>query len=185
MAEDARKRLREQGRIPRGKILIGLIALAVIIFASVMIEKNINGKITDVTIKKSSITDRKAVFIPIKQLDTNIIAVKASDGTYRLAFDDCIGCYYQYGKHSGFKNNKDNSGIVCKTCGCEIFYDDMGFMSEECMAYPIAESEIESDDDYFVIPAHYLEAKKSILESWRSGSLVGAQEQTLHRGKKQ
>ncbi len=81
MAEDARKRLREQGRITRGKILIGLIALAVIIFASVMIEKNINGKITDVTIKKSSITDRKAVFIPIKQLDTNIIAVKASDGT--------------------------------------------------------------------------------------------------------
>ena len=185
MAEDARKRLREQGRITRGKILIGLIALAVIIFASVMIEKNINGKITDVTIKKSSITDRKAVFIPIKQLDTNIIAVKASDGTYRLAFDDCIGCYYQYGKHSGFKNNKDNSGIVCKTCGCEIFYDDMGFMSEECMAYPVAESEIESDDDYFVIPAHYLEAKKSILESWRSGSLVGTQEQTLHRGKKQ
>ena len=43
MAEDARKRLREQGRITRGKILIGLIALAVIIFASVMIEKNING----------------------------------------------------------------------------------------------------------------------------------------------
>ena len=42
MAEDARKRLREQGRITRGKILIGLIALAVIIFASVMIEKNIN-----------------------------------------------------------------------------------------------------------------------------------------------
>ena len=40
MAEDARKRLREQGRITRGKILIGLIALAVIIFASVMIEKN-------------------------------------------------------------------------------------------------------------------------------------------------
>lgn len=174
MAQSERDRIKERNRATHKKVLIGIIAIIAMIFFATMIEKSINRQIEDVVIEKSTISAEKAVFIPLEQLDTNIIAVQASDLTYRLAFDDCIGCYYQKKKHSGFENNKDNTGLICKGCKAEIFYDDMGFLPEESMPYPIAESEIISDNDKFVISADYLEGKKILLDKMRSGKLENA-----------
>ena len=174
MAQSELERIKETNRATRKKVLIGIIAIIAIIFFATMIEKSINNQIEDVVIEKSEVTTEKAIFIPIKQLDTNIIAVQASDLTYRLAFDDCLGCYYQKKKHSGFENNRDNTGLICKGCKAEIFYDDMGFLPEESMPYPIIEGEIVSDNDKFVITADYLEGKKLLLDKMRSGKLENA-----------
>lgn len=167
-------RIKERNKTARRKIVLGIMVVVAIIVFAIMIEKSINGQIEDVVIEKSTITTEKASFIPLKQLDTNIIVVQASDMTYRIAFDDCLGCYYEGKKHSGFENNKDNTGLICKNCKREIIYDDMGFLLEESMPYPIPESEIISDNDKFVIPAKYLEGKAIILEKMRNGKIENA-----------
>lgn len=166
------------------KAVLGVIFVLVILVAALMIETHISGVIKDFTVKKSSITDEKATFIPLKQLDTDIIAVKASDGTYRLAFNDCTRCYYQEGKHKRFTNNNSEDGLVCENCGCEIKYDDIGFVTEEGTPYPIAESEIISDKENFTLTADYLKNKKLILESWRNGSIKGKVEDLTDRNSK-
>lgn len=167
-----RDRIKEQAKSRRRKLLFGIIAVIVLIIIAVVIEANINRRPTDIIIEKSSISEEKAEFIPLKELDTNIIVVKATDGSYRIAFDDCIGCYIEYGVHGQYKNNSDNTGLICKNCKNEVMYDEMGYLPEESMPYPISEVEITSLDDRFVISADYLEEKKLVLEKYRKGDFV-------------
>lgn len=169
--DSVRNRVKEHKKIRDKKLLFGLIVVVILIIIAVALENRISSKPTEVTIYKNEITDEKAIFIPLKQLDTNIIAVKAVDGSYRLAFDDCIGCYQQFGVHGKFKNNSDNTGLICDDCKSEVMYDEMGYLAEESMPYPIAEVEIESLDDRFVISADYLETKKQALLEMRSGKV--------------
>ncbi len=170
--DEIRNRLNENRKARKRKYLIGIIAVAALILFAVLFEKNINSKLQDITIMKSEISDEKAIFIPVKQLDTNIIAVKVNDGSYRLAFDDCTGCYLQFGKHGSFENNSDNTGLICKNCESEVMYEEMGFLPEESMPYPIIESEISSLEDRFVLGADYLEAKKLTIEDMRKGKVA-------------
>jgi len=166
-----RERVNEQRQIRNRKMTVGIVAVCIVVLIATMLESRINNRITDVEVMKNEITDEKAIFIPLKKLDTSIIAVKAADGSYRLAFNDCIGCYYTEGKHYRYKNNEENTGLVCENCKAVVTYDDMGFLTEEAMPYPIAESEIVSESDRFVISAQYLESKKQILENMRSGKV--------------
>ena len=167
--DSVRDRVKEHGKNRNKKLLFGLIAVIILVIVAVTLENRINSKPQEVTIYKNEITDEKAVFIPIKQLDTNIIAVKAIDGSYRLAFDDCKGCYEQFGVHGKFENNADNTGLICDNCKSEVMYDEMGYLPEESMPLPISEVEIQSFDDKFVISADYLEGKKEMLTQLRSG----------------
>ncbi len=168
--DNVREKLKEQNRNRRRKVLVGLIVLIIVVMSAIMIEKNISMSITGVTVEKSSISDEKASFIPIKQLDTNVIAVKFTDGSYRLAFDDCKGCYVQYGKHAKFKNNADNTGIICKNCKSEVAYEDIGYdFGDVVIPYPIYENEIIVNEDSFVLSKDYLEKHQLIFEELRQG----------------
>ena len=167
--DNVRRKVQEQNKNRQKKMLFGFIAVIIVIIVALMIENSINMNVTDFTVKKSKISEEKAVFIPIRQLDTNIIAVKLTDGTYRLAFDDCTGCYTVYGKHGKFENNADNTGLVCKNCRSEVLYEQMGFLPEDSMPYPIAMPEIVENEDSFVLKKDYLEKHKQILESKRNG----------------
>lgn len=167
-----RDRIKELGKIRNRKMLLGIITVIILVIAAIAIESRINSKPTDIIINKSDISSEKALFINVKPLDTNIIAVKAIDGSYRLAFDDCTRCYQQFGVHGKFKNNADNTGLVCNNCKSEVMYEEMGFLPEESMPYPIHEIEIQSTDDKFVIPAEYLETKKQVLLEMRSGKVT-------------
>lgn len=170
--DSVRDRVNEHNKNRKRKFLFGAISIAILVIIAILLENQINMKPTDTTIMKNEISDEKAVFIPLKELDTNIIAVKTTDGGYRLAFDDCTGCYHQFGKHAKFKNNADNTGLICQNCKSEVMYDEMGYLTEESMPYPIPEIEITSLDDRFVISADYLEKKKQALEEMRSGKIV-------------
>ena len=167
--DNVRRKVTEQNKNRQRKILLGLIAIIIVVVAAIMIERSINMNVTDVTISKSEITEEKAVFIPVRPLDTNVIAVKLTDGSYRLAFDDCTGCYTLYGKHGKFENNADNTGLICKNCKSEVLYEQMGFLPEESMPYPIEKPEIIETEDSFILNKDYLEKHKQILETKRSG----------------
>lgn len=167
-----RERMNELNKNRRLKMILALIIVVALIMCVVAIEFHIYNNVVDITIMKEDISDEKASFISVKPLDTNIIAVKTSDGKYNLAFDDCLSCYNQYGKHYGFKNNENRTGLICKNCKNEVSYDSMGFVPEGCMPFPItvkAESGIQSFDDRFVFSAEYLERMKDEFSRMRTG----------------
>ena len=172
--DNVREKINEHSKNRQRKMLIGLIAVIILVVGAILVEQSISASIKDVTIEKNSISEEKAKFIPINQLDTRIIAVKLSDGSYRLAFDDCTGCYSQYGKHGKFRNNEDNTGLICQNCKSELIYEDMGFYTEESMPYPIYLTEIEESEDAFIIPVRYLEKHKKIFEELRKGNAVNS-----------
>ena len=168
--DNVREKVKEQNRNRHGKMIVGLVLLVAVIVAAIMIEKSIDMNITEITIVKNDISDEKAEFIPIKQLDTSVIAVKLTDGSYRLAFDDCKGCYIQYGKHARFRNNESNTGIVCENCKNEVAYEDIGYDSGDVVIpYPIYENEILNNEESYVLTVDYLEKHKRILEELRLG----------------
>ncbi len=170
--DNIREKVSEQNKTRKSKLIIGLAALVILVICAFLVEQNINIRLTDMVVKKSSISEEKAQFIPLRQLDTNIIAVKLSDGSYRLAFDDCTGCYSQFGKHGKFKNKEDNTGLICKNCKSELSYEDMGFLTEESMPYPIYETEIETDEERFILSVEYLSKHKAIFSELRKGKAI-------------
>lgn len=162
--DNIREKVKEHSRNRNKKYFIALVVLVIVVAFVVMIEKNISMSVTDVTISKAKITESKAIFVPVKQLDTNIIAVKLSDGSYKLAFDECTACFAQYQKRYGFKNNADNTGLVCKKCKSEVVYEEMGYDTIDlAIPYPIFEHEITVTDDSFVLPKEYLENHQQIF----------------------
>jgi len=100
--DPVREKLNEINKNRQIKILLALIVVVILIIVVILLEVQINKQIDDITINKNDISEKKAIFIPVEELDTNIIAVKSSDGKYKLAFDDCTGCYSMYGIRSGF-----------------------------------------------------------------------------------
>ena len=170
--DSVREKVSEQYKNRKRKILIGLAAFVILLICAFLVEQNINIRLTDVVIQKDSIPEEKAQFIPLRQLDTNIIAVKLSDGSYRLAFDDCTGCYSQFGKHGKFKNDDNNTGLICKNCKHELSYEDMGFLTEESMPYPIYETEITVDEEKFILSVDYLSKHKTMFSALRKGKAI-------------
>lgn len=157
----------EAKRFPYFKLLLGIIAVAVIVFGALAVENAIGNTVREVNIKKSTLSKDKVTFYSVKPLDTQIMAVIASDGTIRLAFNDCLSCYYNDGVRAHFTDT--GVSVVCDNCGCETFYDDMGLLSYECTPYPILSDYIYEDDTHVAIHADFLEECKDMLNLLRSG----------------
>ncbi len=157
----------ETKRFPYFKLLLGVLAVAIICFGAFSVEKAIGNTVRDVNIKKSSLSTDKVTFRSVKPLDTKIMAVIASDGTVRLAFDDCLSCYYNDGVRAHYTDT--GTSVVCDNCGCETMYDDLGVLSYECTPYPILSDYIYEDDTTLEIRKDFLEECKDMLGVLRSG----------------
>lgn len=165
--EEKNEELNEKKRFPYFKVILGIIAVVAIVFGGIGIERIIDTSVKDVNIKKTSLSADKVKFINVKPLDTKIMAVIASDGTVRTAFDDCLSCYYNDGVRAHFTDT--GKSVVCDNCGCETFYDDMGILSYECTPYPILSDYRDEDDHTIMIRADFLEECKDMLGVLRSG----------------
>ncbi len=157
----------EKKRFPFFKLLLGIIAVAAIIFGAVAVERNIDKTVRDVNVNKSALSSEKVTYFSVKPLNTRIMAVKASDGTVRLAFEECLSCYYNNGVKSKYADK--NGSVVCSNCGCVTYYDDMGVLSYECTPYPILSDYIIEDDHTITVPKDFLEECLNMLEVLRSG----------------
>lgn len=175
--DNVRERVIEHRRLSRKKVLLGFILIAMLIFVAVLIENWLaeNPNPTDVVIKKDKISVGNALFVEVDALDTNIIAVKTEDGDdfkYNFVFDDCEGCYQQYGKHFSYRVNDDKTGIVCKNCGHGAAFEEMGFVAEDCHPIMIHPQDVIDNGDSFVFTAEYLQEKQTELEDKRSGKAM-------------
>lgn len=106
-----------------------------------------------------------ASFYPVEVDGTSmeIIAVKASDGTIRTAFNTCQVCYTSgrgYYKQSGDK-------LICQNCGNQFSMDQVEIESGGCNPWPIFDENKTITDDTISISYDFLKESKDIFANWK------------------
>ena len=93
-----------------------------------------------------------------------VLAVKASDGTVRTAFNTCQVCYSSgrgYYKQEG-------EDLVCQNCGNYFTADDVEVTKGGCNPVPIFPEYKTVDDTTITILKDHIEETKVIFENWKS-----------------
>lgn len=149
-----------------------IIAIAVILIAGIFIFKAFNKSddtsavASDVAIPISEISET-VKFYPVKSGNTNmeILAVKASDGTIRTAFNTCQVCngspkaYYK----------QDGDVIVCQNCGNRFSMDMIEQQRGGCNPIPIDQENKTDDGTNIVISKDFINQNKNLFTSnWKT-----------------
>ncbi len=158
--------------ITNGNVIIGIAAIVVVVAALLIINGNKGNNAgsvpegSDVVITKSDITET-VTFIPTKVGKTNmeIMAVKASDGTIRTAFNTCQVCngspraYYK----------QDGDMVICQNCGNQFSMDMIEEQRGGCNPVPIMEDEKIDGSDTITIPKDVIAQNKGLFtENWKT-----------------
>lgn len=108
-----------------------------------------------------------ATFYPVTIDGTKmeVLAVKASDGSIRTAFNTCEICY---ASGSGYYKQSGNK-LVCQNCGNAFLMDQVGVVGRGgCNPYSIFESERTADGDNITISEGFLRASTKIFANWKN-----------------
>jgi len=120
----------------------------------------------DLVIPKSEITET-VKFYPLRVGSTNmeVLAVKASDGSIRTAFNTCQVCN---GSPRAYYKQEGNT-LVCQNCG-NIFEMDMVEQQRGgCNPVPIMEDEKTDDGINITISKDFIEDNKDLFTSnWKT-----------------
>lgn len=121
-------------------------------------------KDADIIIRTSSITENPS-FYPAQINGTNleVIAVKASDGTIRTAFNTCQVCYNS-GK--GYYEVEGNQ-LVCQNCGNRFGMDDIEVTKGGCNPVPITSEYKTESDETITISKDFLTQATQIFDNWK------------------
>lgn len=127
--------------------------------------KSVTNENGDMEIPISSIT-KDATFYAYDELDSKmeVIAVKASDGTIRTAFNTCQVCY---DSGRGYYI-QEGDRLVCQNCGNSFSMDDVEIAQNGCNPVPIFDEQIKINSDVMVIPKEFLKDAEVIFKSWKS-----------------
>lgn len=121
-------------------------------------------KDSDIIIPVKSVTDSPS-FYPanINGTDMEVIAVKASDGTIRTAFNTCQVCYNS-GK--GYYKYEDGQ-LVCQNCGNRFGMDDVEVTKGGCNPVPITDEYKKVNDTSITISKDVLTEAAAIFNNWK------------------
>lgn len=156
------------------KAIACVVGAVIVLLAAVFVVKGVVGKnngtaVTkggDLIIPKSEITEN-AKFYPYKAEGTNmeILAVRASDGTIRTAFNTCQICngspraYYK----------QEGSMLVCQNCGNRFSMDMVEKERGGCNPIPIMEGDkIDDGTNIIIAESFILENKKLFTSNWKT-----------------
>ena len=121
---------------------------------------------SDLVIPKSDIT-QTVKFFPVKAGKTKmeIMAVKASDGTIRTAFNTCQVC--NGSPRAYYKQQGDV--VVCQNCGNKFRMDMIEQQRGGCNPVPISKEDKTEDGTNIVIPWTYIEANSDLFtDNWKT-----------------
>ena len=123
-------------------------------------------QVSNMTINKSDITSKVAKFYPVTVDGTKmeILALKASDGTIRTAFNTCQVCYTS--GRGYYKLEGDT--LVCQNCGNRFTPDQVAQQKGGCNPVPILESERTDSGSSITIGSDFLLQSKALVASWKS-----------------
>ncbi|BCN31951.1 DUF2318 domain-containing protein [Anaeromicropila herbilytica] len=113
----------------------------------------------------ASVTDQVS-FNPYNKLNNTmeVIAVKASDGTIRTAFNTCQVC-----NGSGRGYYKEENGVLtCQNCGNQFSVDDIGMIRGGCNPVPISDDEKKVTDTSIIISKATLKQYEGIFDNWKN-----------------
>ena len=112
----------------------------------------------------SEITD-EASFYPIivDGEDMEVLAVRATDGSIRTAFNTCQSCYTS---GAGFYRFEDGE-LVCNNCGFHFSPDQVEVASGGCNPWPIFNENKTVTEDQILISYDFLSASKEIFANWK------------------
>jgi uncharacterized membrane protein len=117
----------------------------------------------DLVIQISEVTEN-AIFYPVDIDGTRleVLAVKAPDGTIRIAFNTCQVCY---GSGRGFYK-QEGTVLVCQNCGNRYRMGQVGMRSGGCNPVPIFPQNAKITDADITIARDFLKEAKSIFARW-------------------
>lgn len=118
----------------------------------------------DMVIPKADVTET-ATFYSYDELDTymEILAVKASDGTIRTAFNTCQVCY---ASGRGYYIQEGDE-LVCQNCGNRFKMDDVEVAKGGCNPVPIFKEMKTETDTAITIPKDLFVEAESIFANWK------------------
>ncbi|AEY66228.1 DUF2318 domain-containing protein [Clostridium sp. BNL1100] len=154
------------------KLNFTIIGAIIVVLAGILILKFAGNDsqnivaVEDTIIPKSQITN-KVTFYPVKAGKTNmeVLAVKASDGTIRTAFNTCQVCngspraYYK----------QEGDVIVCQNCGNRFSMDMIEQQRGGCNPIPIYRENKKEDPENITIPKEFIENNKGLFTAnWKT-----------------
>ena len=106
-----------------------------------------------------------ASFFPLEVDDTamEVIAVRASDGSIRTAFNTCQVCY-DSGRGYYVQSGND---LVCQNCGNRFSMDQVEIEAGGCNPWPIFDENKTVTDDEISISYDFLVESRDIFENWK------------------
>lgn len=121
-------------------------------------------KDSDIVIQVKEVTE-KPTFYPatIDGINLEVIAVKASDGSIRTAFNTCQVCYSS-GK-GYYKVEGDE--LVCQNCGNRFTMDDVEVTKGGCNPVPITSEYKKVDDETITVTKDVLTQATEIFKNWK------------------
>lgn len=164
------------------KIIIGL-GLVIALVSTVFLVKNnasnqkasTNGTNTkkeaqfsengDMIIPVADVTDKANFYAyDVDGTKMEVIAIKASDGSIRTAFNTCQVCYSS-GK--GYYVQEGDK-LVCQNCGNKFAASDVEVVKGGCNPVPITTDYKTVDEKNITISKDYLDSAKVIFENWKN-----------------
>jgi uncharacterized membrane protein len=92
------------------------------------------------------------------------LAVKASDGSIRTAFNTCRVCY---DSGRGYYEQEGNA-LVCQNCGNRFSPDQVEVAANGCNPVPIFPENKTVDDTSITISGEFLNEAKVIFANWKT-----------------
>ena len=113
----------------------------------------------------SEITDEASFYpITVDGEEMEVLAVRATDGSVRTAFNTCQSCYTS---GAGFYRFEDGE-LVCNNCGFHFLPDQVEVTSGGCNPWPIFDENKTVIDDQISISYDFLSASKEIFANWKT-----------------
>jgi len=121
--------------------------------------------VSGMEINKSEISS-KVKFYPYESngIKMEVLALKANDGTIRIALNTCQVCYSS-GK--GYYVQEGNE-LVCQNCGNRFGADMVGKAKGGCNPVPILDASKVDDGTKITIDKNYLDKNKAYFSNWKA-----------------
>ncbi|HWP52036.1 MAG TPA: DUF2318 domain-containing protein [Clostridia bacterium] len=112
----------------------------------------------------SDVTETPSFYpVTVGKTEMEIIAVKASDGTIRTAFNTCQICYSSGRGYYELSGNE----LVCQNCGNRFSANQLEVESGGCNPWPIFGKDKTVTDSMVTIPQEILKSSVKIFANWK------------------
>lgn len=106
-----------------------------------------------------------AVFYPIvvDGTEMEVLAIRASDGSVRTAFNTCQMCYVS---GAGYYVQEGNY-LICQNCGSRFTADQVEHLTGGCNPWPISADDKTVTEEFIEISYDFLKSSVSIFSNWK------------------